>query len=72
MKHGMNTWDVHRSMSWNFFFLSVVVDNDEIWKSWNFKRHSHYRFPAGAIENLGGSLSKMRRGVNDVERAINL
>ena len=26
----VNTWDVHRSMSWIFFFLSVVVDNDEI------------------------------------------
>ena len=69
----VNTWDVHRSMSWIFFFLSVVVDNDEIWKSWNFERHSPYRFPAGAIKNLGGLPSKMQRSVNDdVERAINL
>ena len=33
MEYHVNTWDVHRSMSWIFFFLSVVVDNDEIWKS---------------------------------------
>ena len=26
----VNTRDVHRSMSWIFFILSVVVDNDEI------------------------------------------
>ena len=54
----VNTWDVHRSMSWIFFFLSVVVDNDEIWKSWNFERRSPYRFHAGAIENLGGRRRK--------------
>ena len=26
----VNARDVHRSMSWIFFILSVVVDNDEI------------------------------------------
>ena len=49
----------------DFFLFSVVVDNDEIWKSWNFEHHSPYRFPAGAIKNLGGSPSETWRGAND-------
>ena len=54
----VNVRDVHRSMSWIFFVLSVVVDIDEIYKSWNFERHSPFRFPARVFENLGGSPSK--------------
>ena len=50
-------------MPWIFFVLSMVVDIDEIYKSWNFERHSPFRFPARAFGNLGGSTVKKCRAV---------
>ena len=69
----VNARDVHRSMSWIFFFLSVVVDNDEIWKSWNFELHSSISYSCRNNQKFRGLPSRMQSNVkDDVERVINL